>query len=170
METFSEVEFAGLERMRRRYQAGEWRSPRDGCSLVERLGIEMTARALGVGHGGAIHYACHLRRTNAEGVFSLSARFQVLPINPAPPDTEEVLRWLAGCVATATHTADLSHWGMLCGITPEGRVATRPYRGLVHEAPNLEEFASSLKRRAIALRSFLGEPAFAELMQEVGVS
>ena len=40
METFSEVEFAGLERMRRRYQAGEWRSPRDGCSLVERLGMK----------------------------------------------------------------------------------------------------------------------------------
>lgn len=170
METFSEVELAQLTRLRRRYDAGEWRSPRDGCSLVERLGIVMTARALSVGQGGVIRYACHLRRASPEGVFSLDAQFQVMPVHPVPPDTEEVLRWLAGCVATALHTADLSHWGMLCGVTAEGRVATRPYRGLVHEAPNLEEFATSLQRRAVALRGFLGEPAFAELMQEVGVS
>ena len=87
METFSEIELASLDRMRRRYQAGEWRSPRDGCSLVERLGIVMTVRAMGVGHGGVIHYACHMRRTNAEVVFSLDAQFHVLPSNPVPPDT-----------------------------------------------------------------------------------
>lgn len=170
MDAFSELELAQLTHLRRRYRAGEWQSPRDGCSLVERLGIVMTVRALGVGQEGVIRYACHMRRTNAEGVFSLDAQFQVLPLHPAPPDVEEVLRWLAGCVATAIYTADLSHWGMLCGVTAEGRVATRPYRGLVHEAPNLDEFATSLQRRAVALRGFLGEPGFAELMQEVGVS
>lgn len=170
MESFSEVELAQLTRMRRRYHAGEWGSPRDNSSIVERLGIAITVQALGVGHGGVIRYACQLHRASADGVFSLDAQFQVMPIHPAPPEAEEVLRWLAGCVATALHTADLSHWGMLCGITAEGRVATRPYRGLVHEAADLEAFATSLQRRAIALRSFLGDSAFAELMQEVGVS
>lgn len=165
--SFSEIEFVRLTRLRDRYQERAWSPELDGLSLSERLGISLVAIPLGVGHGGVVRYRCILSRSTTEGARELVAFFQVMPVYPSPPDTSELLSWLVGSVANAVLSTDLSGWGLLHGITSQGRVHTLPYRGLFHEESDMGAFVVAQQRRAAELRDFLGPTGFQELMQEV---
>lgn len=166
---FSEIELVRLTRLRERFQGGAWPGACDGGTLIERHGIMMRAVPLGVGDGGVVRYRCILARECADGPRTLEALFQVMPVYPVPPEADEVLTWLAGCVANVAVSRDLTGWGLVHGIAAGGRIRALPYRGLFHEEADLGAFVLAQQRRASALREFLGPRAFAELLQEVGM-
>lgn len=164
---FSEIEIVQLTRLRDRYQEKPWPPSSDGLTLTERLGISLATIPLGVGHGGVVRYRCVMTRVEPEGERRFETLFQVIPAYPAPPDADELLSWLAGCVANSVLSGDLTSWGLLHGLTAIGRVHARPYRGLFHEEADMGAFVVGQQRRAAALREFLGPSGFTELMQEV---
>lgn len=164
---FSEIEIVRLSRLRDRFHAREWSPAIDGLTLTERLGVSLTTVPLGVGNGGVIRYRCIPRRDNPQGERRFEASFQVMPAHPFPPDADELLSWLAGCVANCALTGDLSSWALLYGFTADGRVHSRPYRGLFHEEADMGAFVVGQQRKAAALREFLGPSGFTGLMQEV---
>ena len=76
---------------------------------------------------------------------------------------------MAGCVANSALSRDLSGWGLVHGITATGRVRALPYRGLFCEETDLSAFVLAQQRKGDALRDFLGQGGFAELLQAVGI-
>ena len=80
-----------------------------------------------------VRYRCVLQRPSPDGVRRLEALFQVMPMYPVPPEAEEVLTWLAGCVANSALSRNLRGWGLVHGISATGRVRALPYRGLFYK-------------------------------------
>lgn len=170
MEGLSEVELARLATVRRRLRSASWQPDRDGLGWAERHGIVLEAVPEAGGMPGTRRFRCRLRRESAAGPCSLETLFQAAEAYPVPPDAVELLRWLAGAVAGIAVSEDLSGWGLLHGIAADGRVRALPYRGVVYEEEDLAAFVAGQRRRAGALREFLGPAAFAELAEEVGMA
>lgn len=169
---FTEIELVRLSRLRDQYRAGAVPEPELRAaprSLAARYQVEMTAEPLGVGEHGVIRYRCLLRRQGAAAP-ALETYFQVLPTYPAPPDADEVLTWLGGCIANNLYARDLSAWALVCGIAHSGRVHTPPYRGIFHHAPDLGAFALAQHQNAAAVHALLGPHGFRELLREAQIA
>lgn len=160
---FSSLERNNLEKLRDLRIAGAWPKPVQD-SFAHRHGVAMTLGLVVKGNDRQI-YRCVLYRPEAGGISQVDILFQVTAQHPAPPDADEVLRWLASSVLCLADGDDLDVWAQLHGRSADGRRGPA-YRGIIRDAATVDDFVGLVTRETNLLCALLGLDTYADLLAE----